>query len=704
MKFEECYRGFIWADMEKFYNQEKKRLDKKIRTYTGKDRNGNFKEFVKMEPYRQKKKLKTFAQAKNIPQNYNSIVGVLAPNIILIDVDTKEEGEKLIEILTDLGINCPMIESDKGYHFLFKDIYGYDKTDTKFYTPIGIEIDIKLGNKGGLEFLTVAGEERKIINDTAEIPDLRIFLYVPFQEKKNYRFKKIEDVIKTEGMDTRNTFLSAHKHHLFKMGRHYTADEILEICTILERDLFYAPLPESEFESIMRDEGIVPDDDSERLYNDKKPLENVTAEMFFNEKGRFMHHLFGEYLIIAHNIVKIENKLHIYDNGIYTNDILAVKKAMSKMIPGLTIRQKREVMDHIETMVDTVEVNQWYKALKNGLWDIKNRKLIDFTPSVVCTNRIPTKYNPNADTKEIDRIIGSFVKYREFDKRLIYEMIGSIFYPNKNQIAKAFMIIGNMSNGKSVFFRLLENLLGKDNRSTLDLKALGNRFSTILLKGKIVNLGDDISGKFIIETDIFKKLVTGESMNVEEKGKQGIDTSFSITLIFTANKVPGIDDPTGAILRRLIFIKFDNNFSVGSPERDEKIFDKIMNENNLEALLYLSLNALGDLIDRGYIEEDEKMKKSLLEYDMENNTIKAFYHKTMEDEENSNWYINKSTQEVYNKYTIYCGINGRKPKHKITFSREFTAFTGAAVKSKRDDKGKKYKYYDIGTDDIDWNT
>ncbi len=693
MKFEECYRGFIWADMEKFYNQEKKRPDKRIRTYTGKDRNGNVKEFVKMEPYRQKKKLKTFAQAKNMPQNYNSIVGVLAPNIILIDVDTKEEGKKLIEILTDLGINCPMIESDKGYHFLFKDIYGYKKSDTKFYTPIGIEIDIKLGSKGGLEFLTVAGEERKIINDTAEIPDLPIFLY------SRGKFEQIGEIKETDGYSQRNDFMNAHNYHLQKLG--YTFDEALEICAIVDGYIFYEPLPESEFKRTVRDLGLELENG---VYSDRIPLENVTAEMFFNEKGRFMHHLFGEYLIIAHNIVKIENKLHIYDNGIYTNDILAVKKAMSKMIPGLTIRQKREVMDHIETMVDTVEVNQWYKALKNGLWDIKNRKLIDFTPSVVCTNRIPTKYNPNADTKEIDRIIGSFVKYREFDKRLLYEMIGSIFYPNKNQIAKAFMIIGNMSNGKSVFFRLLENLLGKDNRSTLDLKALGNRFSTILLKGKIVNLGDDISGKFIIETDIFKKLVTGESMNVEEKGKQGIDTSFSITLIFTANKVPGIDDPTGAILRRLIFIKFDNNFSVGSPERDEKIFDKIMNENNLEALLYLSLNALGDLIDRGYIEEDEKMKKSLLEYDMENNTIKAFYHETMEDEENSNWYINKSTQEVYNKYTIYCGINGRKPKHKITFSREFTAFTGAAVKSKRDDKGKKYKYYDIGTDDTDWNT
>ena len=41
MKFEECYRGFIWADMEKFYNEEKQRPDKRIKTFMGKDKNGN---------------------------------------------------------------------------------------------------------------------------------------------------------------------------------------------------------------------------------------------------------------------------------------------------------------------------------------------------------------------------------------------------------------------------------------------------------------------------------------------------------------------------------------------------------------------------------------------------------------------------------------------------------------------------------------
>ena len=693
MKFEECYRGFIWADMEKFYNQEKKRPDKRIRTYTGKDRNGNVKEFVKMEPYRQKKKLKTFAQAKNMPQNYNSIAGVLAPNVILIDVDTKEEGEKLIEILTDLGIDCPMIESDKGYHFLFKDIYGYKKSDTKFYTPIGIEIDIKLGNKGGLEFLTVAGEERKIINDTSEIPDLPIFLYVPFQEKKNYRFKKIESVIKTEGVDTRNTFLSAHKHHLFKMGRHYTADEILEICTIIDRYMFYAPLPESEFESIMRNEDIVPDDDSEQLYNDKIPLDKVTAEMFFNEKGRFMHHLFGEYLARLYNPVKIDEVLYIYDRkeGIYTTDTAVLKKAMFDLIPSLKINNKRETMDTFNTLAREGKVNYRYRAVANGILDTKEFKLLDFTPDIVCTSKIPTNYNPDASTEKADKIIGSFVRDDPFKKNLICEMLGYGLYEDKNLIGKFFIIVGDKENGKSVFLRYTANTFGDFNIMSLDLKDLGSRFATTLLRDKIFNLGDDISGNYIDETDVLKKVVTGEKMVVEEKGKQGRSESYNIALIFTANKTPRVKDPTGAVLRRAMLIIFDNDFSVGSPARDNKILQKIKNEEEREGLLKLAVEGLKRLSERGYFEENEETIKNLIDFDFDNNPIKEFDYE-MRTLKTDGWYIGKTADEVHSSYIFWCSQNDIRPLRKRNFTKEFKALHKLEIKQKRIDGERIYVF------------
>jgi len=675
MKFEECYRGFIWADMEKFYNQEKKRPDKRIRTYTGKDRNGNVKEFVKMEPYRQKKKLKTFAQAKNMPQNYNSIVGVLASNIILIDVDTKEEGKKLIEILTDLGINCPMIESDKGYHFLFKDIYGYKKSDTKFYTPIGIEIDIKLGNKGGLEFLTVAGEERKIINDTAEIPDLPIFLY------SKGKFEQIGEIKETDGYSQRNDFMNSHNYHLQKLG--YTFDEALEICAIVDGYIFYEPLPESEFKRTVRDLSLELENG---VYSDRIPLENVTAEMFFNEKGRFMHHLFGEYLARLYNPVKIDEVLYIYDRkeGIYTTDTAVLKKAMFDLIPSLKINNKRETMDTFNTLAREGKVNYRYRAVANGILDTKEFKLLDFTPDIVCTSKIPTNYNPGASTEKADKIIGSFVRDDPFKKNLICEMLGYGLYEDKNLIGKFFIIVGDKENGKSVFLRYTTNTFGDFNIMSLDLKDLGSRFATTLLRDKIFNLGDDISGNYIDETDVLKKVVTGEKMVVEEKGKQGRSESYNIALIFTANKTPRVKDPTGAVLRRAMLIIFDNDFSVGSPARDNKILQKIKNEEEREGLLKLAVEGLKRLSERGYFEENEETIKNLIDFDFDNNPIKEFDYE-MRTLKTDGWYIGKTADEVHSSYIFWCSQNDIRPLRKRNFTKEFKALHKTELKRKRID-------------------
>ncbi|EEX75045.1 phage/plasmid primase, P4 family [Leptotrichia hofstadii] len=675
MKFEECYRGFIWADMEKFYNQEKKRPDKRIKTYTGKDRNGNVKEFVRMEPYRQKKKLKTFAQAKNMPQNYNSIAGVLAPNIILIDVDTKEEGEKLIEILTDLGIDCPMIESDKGYHFLFKDIYGYKKSDTKFYTPIGIEIDIKLGNKGGLEFLTVAGEERKIINDTSEIPDLPIFLY------SKGKFEQIGEIKETDGYSQRNDFMNAHNYHLQKLG--YTFDEALEICAIVDGYIFYEPLPESEFKRTVRDLGLELENG---VYSDRIPLENVTAEMFFNEKGRFMHHLFGEYLARLYNPVKIDEVLYIYDRkeGIYTTDTAVLKKAMFDLIPSLKINNKRETMDTFNTLAREGKVNYRYRAVANGILDTKEFKLLDFTPDIVCTSKIPTNYNPGASTEKADKIIGSFVRDDPFKKNLICEMLGYGLYEDKNLIGKFFIIVGDKENGKSVFLRYTANTFGDFNIMSLDLKDLGSRFATTLLRDKIFNLGDDISGNYIDETDVLKKVVTGEKMVVEEKGKQGRSESYNIALIFTANKTPRVKDPTGAVLRRAMLVIFDNDFSVGSPARDNKILQKIKNEEEREGLLKLAVEGLKRLSERGYFEENEETIKNLIDFDFDNNPIKEFDYE-MRTLKTDGWYIGKTADEVHSSYIFWCSQNDIRPLRKRNFTKEFKALHKTELKRKRID-------------------
>ena len=674
MKFEECYRGFIFAQIEMEKNQEG--IPKK--------------NIIQIEPYARRKTLRPYSDKDNITAPYNSFTGVLAPDIVLIDVDNAEQGEKLWEIMENMGIDCPVIETTKGYHFLFRNNGMYKKSDTKFYTPIGIETDIKLGDKNGLEFLTVAGEERKILNDTENIPDLPKFLYKPEKNKagKNVKYSKIEDIMKSEGFSERNSFISSHKYHLVKDGIH-TAEEIYEICSIINNCIFYEPLPDEEFKTIMREEKIKHD----TLYTNNIPLDKVTAGMFFNEKGKFFHHLFGEYLARVYYPIKIDEILYIYDSteGIYTKDTAILKKAMLNIIPDLKINNKREALDVFNTLAEKKEIDYRYRAVGNGILDTKEFKLLEFTPNIVCTSKIPTCYNSEAPAGKTDKIISSFVCGDKYMKNLIYEMLGYSLFKDKNLIGKFFIIVGNKENGKSVFLRYITGTFGNENIMSLDLKGLGSRFATTLMKNKIFNLGDDISSNYIDETDILKKVVTGEAMVVEEKGKQGKSESYNITLIFTANKIPRVKDPTGAVLRRAMILMFTNNFSVGSPERDERILEKIRGTEEKEGLLRLAIEGLKRLSERGYFEENEEIRKNLMEFDLDNNPIKAF-DLDMKLSQSNNWYIGKTTKEVYRQYDLWCIENDIRPLNRRNFTTDFKTLNNVEIKQKRIEGERSYVF------------
>ena len=211
----------------------------------------------------------------------------------------------------------------------------------------------------------------------------------------------------------------------------------------------------------MREEKIKHD----TLYTNKIPLDEVTAGMFFNEKGKFFHHLFGEYLARVYYPIKIDEILYIYNSieGIYTKDTTILKKAMLNMIPDLKINNKREALDVFNTLAEKKEIDYRYRAVGNGILDTKEFKLLEFTPNIVCTSKIPTCYNSEAPAGKTDKIISSFVCGDQYMKNLIYEMLGYSLFKDKNLIGKFFIIVGNKENGKSVFLRYVTGTFGNEN-------------------------------------------------------------------------------------------------------------------------------------------------------------------------------------------------------------------------------------------------
>ncbi len=629
MNFKECYKGFLQANGKA-----------PAVSYTGKN--------INFLPYEAAK-------------TYNEFVGILADNTILVDVDNEHEGELLKSILVELDIKCPILRTTRGYHFLFKHNNMYKKIMTAIKTPIGITIDIKFGARNGVQSLKLNGIEREILSNPNydEITEIPRFLYVPVKNS----FKNLNIIEMVDGSG-RNSALSAHKFNLYKNG--FSDDEIIKICNIINDYIFYESLDDEEFKTIMRDE-------------------NIQKQIRFFEDKKFLHHKFAEYIRDNFHVKMINDRLHIYNNGYYKLDknYKTIQKFMIDTIPFLDTRQRRETMNNLEIISKEVKSDKYHICFNNGLYHVKTQKFIPHTPDIICTNKIPHDFNPEAKRNEIDRIVSSFVCDDEQLKALLYEIIGYIFYPEPF-LDRCFIIKGDHDNGKSKFLHMIECMAGKDNVSFLDLKQFSDRFTPAMLYGKIVNLGDDISNQFVSDTAIFKKLVTSEPIIIEEKGKNAVIYKPRIKHFFGANEIPRFPDMTGAIKKRVLIIPFNNDFSPGSPNRDEFINDKLEKEENQEALIQLAIEGLNRIMKRTKLILPQCVEDELKTFDYDNNPILTFIDEKDAAYPNGGWYLRKSTSSVYYEYDRWCDSNGYKAFSQPKFSKELKKLKQLDIKNIRE--------------------
>ena len=183
---------------------------------------------------------------------------------------------------------------------------------------------------------------------------------------------------------------------------------------------------------------------------------------------------------------------------------------------------------------------------------------------------------------------------------LLEECIGYCFY-RRNELGKAFILTGDKNNGKSTFLDVVKHILGEQNISALDLKELGDRFSTSMMFGKLANIGDDIGDDFLqgSQVAVFKKIVTGNRIKAERKGQDPFEFNPYIKLLFSANDIPRMKDKTGAVLRRLVIIPFNASFSKKDKDYDPYIKYKLIEQGSIEYLIKLGVDGLHRILEIG---------------------------------------------------------------------------------------------------------
>lgn len=600
-----------------------------------------------IEKLKGRTKWKTYDEVKGC----NGFGGVLADDTILIDIDDADQSEIMMNIVEDLQLDCKVYQTSRGRHFLFKNT-EIRRNRTHVQLAVGLTADIKLGSRLSYEVIKVDGEERFCEWD---IEPGGKYQQIP---KWMFPVKGVADFVDMDAGDGRNQAL--FNYILTLTSNDFTVEETRECIRILNRYVLKEPLSDDELEVILRDEAF------------QKPVFFMGSTFLFDK--------FAVYMKNMSHVVKINGQLHIYQDGIYTNGYREIESIMINTIPNLRKTQRREVLDYMELIVEKKQQSDArYIAFNNGVYDITTEELKPFSTDMVITNKIPWDYKPDAYDELADKTLNKLACDDADIRSLLEECIGYCFY-RRNELGKAFILTGDKSNGKSTFLDCVKAILGDENISALDLKELGDRFNTSMMFGKLANIGDDIGDDFLqgSQVSVFKKIVTGNRIKAERKGRDPFEFEPFIKLLFSANDIPRMKDKTGAVLRRLVIIPFNASFSKDDPDYDPYIKYKLIQEESIAYLIRLGIEGLKRIMLNNGFTNSNKVQKQLDEYEEENNPIIAFIADTGID-----MIENEPTNEVYKRYQVFCAENSMTPMSHIVFSKQINKRLGFSVTQRR---------------------
>lgn len=587
-------------------------------------------------------KILSFDEIKNTT---NRVGWIVPKEYIVIDIDNKQNARVVFDVLQALKIKFSYMTGKKGGHFIFKNTRGIKSISAGQACSIGMTVDVRCSGKGYI-VLPENDTDRcwgRISNDIDDVP----FFLIPLKELKI----QSEFLDMGEG-DGRNDALLKHMLALIDYGHGLTLAEKCESIRIINRFMFKTPMPEIELQKTILREDIL-----------KKETEEDDEE-----KGCFEERLANR-IIKDKQIITCNDDCYIY-NGKYYKRILDITE-IERIIhleykSSMKEKQRKETIKFIKlkSYIPSYELNKnWNEIVfKNGILNVSTMTLKPHSPSEYNTIYVDCNYIPDAPySKLIDDFFNQISNKEEDKKQLLYEIIGYCLI-RKNIFEKFFICYGEGCTGKSTYLKLIRNLIGDRNASFLSLNNLEDTFMPVNLFGKLINIGDDIAYKGLKESDILKKLVTGEMFSAQQKFKEPLNFANFAKLIFTTNKLPEVYDRTSGFYRRVMIIEINKKI-----EKPDPLFLDRLTESDYEYLLSVAIEKLIAALKVCKLTECESSRIKLEEYKTDQSSVLSFLHDYKYTKELVD---HKPCTVLYEEYKQYCYDTGFKTLKKVNFDKE----------------------------------
>lgn len=313
-----------------------------------------------------------------------------------------------------------------------------------------------------------------------------------------------------------------------------------------------------------------------------------------------------------------------------------------------------------EPNADKVLVN-----LLNGTFEIgtEEQRLRPAAPADFITYQLPFDY----DTKTTAPMFQAYLDKVQPDKErqlILAEIVAHIFINTaKLKLEKVPLLYGSGANGKSVFFDVVNALLGgTENVSSFTLQQLTDQsgYSRAMLANKLVNYASEINGK--MDAAMFKTLASGEQINARLPYGEPFTLDNYAKLMFNCNELPREVEQTDAFFRRFLLVPFD--VTIPPEEQDKELPAKIIAEE-LSGVFNWVLDGLQRLLKQKGFTKSQAVNDALDQYRRRSDSVLGFIEEMQLVPSSTD---HKPLKDLYATYKEHCRESGYNACSNRTFS------------------------------------
>ena len=588
---------------------------------------------------RRKKKL-TYDEVID-PEKFPNYARVVPEDCMFIDFDNSEEAEEMYDIIVRSKLRCLILETTKGYHFLFRKPDFYKKEMTGATNWFGYKFDTK--GPGSVQIIRVCGMERterasweisEIISpgslNTDTLDVLPYWLWGKFSDKDLHKGGKpgeseyhLDDTPFTQLMKMCEG--GRHNHIVercsyFALSNGFEIDEFKSLITAIHDQYLVklgTPMPDSDlfgdledrwagYEAMLSSESWDYDEKERKWKKTKSKKEEKIDE---RRAAEYLYNIFDFY---GRN-PRLDGT---FDGLLYRNKEGEYKYQTDVTKLRHTLKEHSD-QNFKETYFKEVEVQLMQMCAENNKTITRNDRYV-IAKNKVMSCILPDAYDfswlgtkPPTDVvlpwnwysqewvdeheEDLGGIIKDFIRQLSRDasgkpqpevEQWLYIIAGACMIP-ANQLQKIIILAGGGQNGKSLYTCLIRLCLGEDmfnEAKIFDSNPQDSFWGAGLDKG-IFSVTDDLPQRYNREAfSYIKGAITGtDVVEINEKFKPKRRLDVLPQIIACTNFEFELYDKSEGMKRRVLILPTEYHVSDTLKDRDLE-FKLVLNTRDVEEI------------------------------------------------------------------------------------------------------------------------